>query len=165
MGDAHYLSSQEGGLHPACRLPHSPCLRELPRKLLHRSRAAAPPLFAGSVRPKSFCLYNKKRIIMDLISFVNVLQRSVSKVNQVIQLHAMKGRDKAENNSNTFYKVWNHIFGFSLLFLVFLLPIRNISPFGLSELCGDLQFVRKALSEPFQGLHYMVSCLSRLWLV
>jgi len=42
---------------------------------------------------------------MDLISFVNVLQRSVSKVNQVIQLHAMKGRDKAENNSNTFYKV------------------------------------------------------------
>lgn len=40
---------------------------------------------------------------MDLISF-GVLWRPVGKVNQVIQLHAMKGRDKAENHSMTFYE-------------------------------------------------------------
>lgn len=40
---------------------------------------------------------------MDLISF-GVLQRSVGEVNQVIQLHAMKGRDKEENHSEAFYE-------------------------------------------------------------
>jgi len=38
------LSCQEGRLHPACPLTRSPCLRQLPRQLLRRSPAAAPPL-------------------------------------------------------------------------------------------------------------------------
>jgi len=41
MGDAHYLSSQEGGLHPAC----SPSLLTLPV----RTAAPLPGCYAGSV--------------------------------------------------------------------------------------------------------------------
>ena len=45
MGDAHYLSSQEGGPHPACM----PSLHELLHKVLRRSLAEALPLFAAPV--------------------------------------------------------------------------------------------------------------------